>query len=384
MKRILITVLVAVLFTGLMAGCTGQVSTDQTQDSAPAAVEESATTQEAAEFKPFKLGWAGAGSAEDMINFTRTAQWACDSAGGELVTDFSSTSAEALITVVENLISSGCDMISVPNFFGEAPIPQISKICQENQVYWVMWDTSITNSDIQGLLKNDPYFVGFTQEDQIQIGVHGAEGLANAGCQNIIIYEFGAGYVTEQRRQGVEKICAENDINIVDVIQAPQDPKKAMADSLLAHPEADGLFANGGYLDPMVSAIVESGRDVKVTCCDLFDGIDKYFDDGIVVSVDSGNMSSNYYAIMMLLNAYYGTPLTTGEDTIYVPEFTFTSGDQVREYEMYCQNDTTPVYTAEDLPLFLKVLNPDLTKEGFQQNVNDTWDLEKIVEKFSN
>lgn len=388
MKRILVAVLSVAILMGLLVGCTGQSSpgtdsSNQPQESVQPTETQSSTTQAKVTLKPFKLGWAGAGSADDMVNFIRTVKWACDAAGGELVTDFSSTSAEALITVVENLISGGCDLISVPNFFGEAPFPQISKICQENQVYWVLWDTTVTDPDIQEILKNDPYFVGFTQEDQIKVGTDGANALVAAGCKNIIIYEFGPGYTTDQRREGVQKVCDENNVNIVDIIQAPQDPKKAMADSLLAHPEADGFFANGGYLVPMVSAIQESGRDVKVTCCDLFDGIDQYFDDGTLVSVDSGNMSSNFFAVMLLLNAYNGTPLTTGEDTVYIPEFTFTSAEQVREYEEYCQNDTNPVYTSEDLPLFLKALDPSLTLESFQQNINDTWDLDTIVAKFS-
>ena len=398
MKKIAALVLSILLALGLLAACSSQPDVSGTSEASQEqesvkATEEATTTEEATvseeaemsgELKPFKLGWIGAGSPEMMVGFTTPAKWACDAAGGEMVIDTSATDAASQISVVENLISAGCNLIAITNFFGDAPMPKISKICNENEVYWVLWDATIADPAILETLENDPYFVGFTQQDQTKIATEGANALIDAGCKNIIAYKYAVGvYTADKRIEVLQKICEENGVNIVRVIEAPQDAKKAMADALIANPEADGFYAVGGLAIQMISAIEDANRDMKIVCGNI-EGIDKYFDDGSVIAVHGGLTSSNFVAIMMLINAYNGTPLTTGADTVDIPVIPFTSSKERQDFKMYTEgDDAVAVYGKEDLDMFLKVLNPSLTLEDLQQNLNDTWNMDYIAEKSS-
>ena len=141
-KKLMAVLLAAVMTVGSLAGCGGQ---EQSGDSAPeqttseeTGVETAAESTEGeqneletenAETKPFKYGFISWGTADEHGRTLNAAvKWAVDAAGGEFVMDGSAITAESTVAAAENLIQSGCDMISFCTYAGEASVPQISKL----------------------------------------------------------------------------------------------------------------------------------------------------------------------------------------------------------------------------------------------------------------
>lgn len=398
MKRTLIIVLSAIMVIGLLTACaepntSGNNITSQTPEGSQAVTPEgttatttNATQQTKVEVKPLKFGYSGFGDATVMEDYLRPVKWAVEGAGGELVVDYAQFSPEGQISSVENLISAGCNIVIYSNIAGEASIPQVSKICQENKVHWVLWDTDVTTPEILEVLESDPYFVGFTNEDQKQTGYDGMRQLIEAGAKKIIVYKYATGVATcDYRVEGALKACEELNGEVVATLEAPEDQKAAMESVLLAHPEADGLFLAGGgqLVIPMAEAIKQADRKISISTIDLFDGLDTYLDDQTILVCRGGHYVTGFAAALMAINAYYETPLSTDKYKITIPEMVFTSAADYTSYKQYCENDDVQVYTPDDIKQFLKIYSPDLTVDSFQKLINDTWNMESITKKFS-
>ena len=170
MKKLLALLLALAMVFCLVACGGGNDEEPETPDDSQGETEDPGTDDggetPAGEQKPFKYGFISWGTADEHGRTLAAAtQWAVEAAGGEFVMDGSAVSAEQTIAAAENLIQGGCDIISFCTYAGEASVPQISKLCQENEVYWTMWDTTIADESIQEMINQDPYFVGTANED---------------------------------------------------------------------------------------------------------------------------------------------------------------------------------------------------------------------------
>lgn len=329
---------------------------------------------------PFKYGFISWGTADEHGRTLNAAvEWAVKAAGGEVVTDTSALTAETTIAAAENLIQSGCDIISFCTYAGEASVPQISKLCQENGVYWTMWDTTISDPEVQKMIDADPYYVGNTNEDQYTAGYDTMKRLIEKGAKNVIVFKYGVNIPTcDNRVEGATAAAKDLGANILYEVVAPEDYKKAAQDALVAYPEADTFFlaGSGTYATAVAAACNEANKtDYYIGAFDYFDSMGESFKNGELDVVNGGHMVTGTFSALMAINTLFGTPLSDKNYTVDIPYLTLTSTEDYEMYKQYASEGAA--YTDEEMKQFLKVYNPDLTLESFQEMVSK-WSIEDI------
>ena len=386
MKKLLALLLALAMVFCLVACGGGNDEEPETPDDSQGETEDPGTDDggetPAGEQKPFKYGFISWGTADEHGRTLAAAtQWAVEAAGGEFVMDGSAVSAEQTIAAAENLIQGGCDIISFCTYAGEASVPQISKLCQENEVYWTMWDTTIADESIQEMINQDPYFVGTANEDQYSAGYDTMQKMAEAGATDVIVVKYGVNIPTcDDRCEGAYDAAEELGINMLYEIVAPEDYKAAMQNALVAYPEANAAFlAGSGTQSTAVSAAFEEAgkSDYVIGAFDYFDSMGEMLQDGSLKVINGGHMVTGTFTAVMGINAFFGTPLSEEKYSIVIPYLTLTSYE---DYELYIEYASEgAAYTSEELQQnCFPVFNPDVTLESFQEFVSN-WSIEDIA-----
>lgn len=398
-KRLMAIFLTAAMTIGTLAGCgssqpaaeggEAEAGTETTAETNAEDTESAASNEETsgaeslntqADVKPFKYGFISWGTADEHGRTLNAAvEWAVNAAGGEFVMDGSAISAESTVAAAENLIQSGCNMISFCTYAGEASVPQISKLCQENGVYWTMWDTTISDADIAAMLEQDPYYVGSTCEDNYQAGYDTLKAMADNGASKIILFKYGVNIPTcDDRCEGAYAAADDLGVEIVHEVVAPEDYKKAAQDSLVAYPDADGILlaGSGTYSTAMIAAFKESGKDnYSVGAFDYYDQMGENLKNGELTVINGGHMITGTFSALMAINAYFGTPLSQEKYQVIIPYLTLKSGEDYELYMKYASEGAA--YTDEEMQQFLVAYNPELTLDSFQKQVSE-WSVENI------
>ena len=376
MKKLMAVFLAAVMALSLVA-CGGD-----SQSSGGSGSSGAASNTASGEQVPFKYGFICWGTADEHGRTLAAAtQWAVEAAGGEFVMDGSALTAETTIAAAENLIQSGCDIISFCTYAGEASVPQISKLCQENQVYWTMWDTTIADEAVWEMISQDPYFVGTTNEDQYDAGYKTMQKMSEAGATKVIVVKYGVNIPTcDDRCAGDYDAAEELGIEVLYEIVAPEDYKKATQDALIAYPDADGAFlaGSGSQTTAIASAFEEAGKsDYVIGAFDYFDSMGEMLQDGSLKVINGGHMVTGTFSAVMGINALFGTPLSEEKYEIVIPYLTLTSYEDYEAYIQYASEGAA--YTSEELQQnCFPVFNPDVTLESFQEFVSN-WSVDDII-----
>lgn len=387
MKKIWTLMLAGLFMAGLLAGC-GNQSAENSDQSGIASLEKNNddvenATEAGSGKKAFKYGFISWGTADEHGRTLNAAvEWAVDAAGGEFVMDGSAISAETTVAAAENLIQSGCDMISFCTYAGEASVAQISKLCQENGVYWTMWDTTIADADIAAMIEKDPYYVGCTAEDNYSAGYHTLEKMVEAGAEKIIMFKYGVNIPTcDDRCEGAYAAAADLGAEIVYEVVAPEDWKKAAQDALVAYPEADGMFlaGSGTYTTSVAAACKETGKEnFYIGAFDYFDQMGECLKNNELTVVNGGHMVTGTFSALLAINAFEGNPLSEEKIQVTIPYLTLASYEDYELYKEYASEGAA--YTPEELQQCLKSCNPDLTLEVFQDFVGK-WSIEDIKQR---
>jgi ABC-type sugar transport system substrate-binding protein len=394
MKKIIVLLLLVTMTVSLLAGCNNSKGndsqnttkkTDDSKDTKDTADTKDTSGDKAAkgEVKPLKYGFISWGTADEHGRTLNAAvEWAVEAAGGEFVMDGSAISAESTIAAAENLIQAGCNIIAFCTYAGEASVPQISRLCQENKVYWTMWDTTISDADIRAMIEQDPYYVGNTNEDQYDAGYKTMKAMAEAGAKNTIVVKYGVNIPTcDERVEGATAAAKELGVNLLYEIVAPEDYKKAAQDALVAYPDADSFFlAGAGSQSPSLAAAMrEAGKNkFYIGAFDYFDQMGDELKDGALTIINGGHMVTGTFSALMAINAYFDTPLSEDKYMVTIPYLTLSSYEDYEAYIQYASQGAA--YTSEELQKYLKVYNPDLTLESFQEGVSK-WSIADIKER---
>lgn len=340
-----------------------------------------------AEAKPFKYGFACWGTADEHgRTLNKAGRWAVEAAGGEWVMDATALSAESTVAAIENLIAAGCQMVSFCTYAGEASVPTISDICREKGVYWTMWDTEIADPEIAEYIAEDPYYLGCTSEDNLTSGYNTMKAMADAGCKNVLICRYGMNIPTcDDRCNGAKKYIDEvGGINIVDDIIVNADAesyKNAIANTLLAHPELDGIFMAGAgqNLTAVAEAMHAGGKDkFALGVFDYSDAMGDAFKKGDLTIINGGHMITATFSALMAINTYFGTPLSEEKMHVTIPYLTLSSYEDYEAYLKYASEGDA--YTPDEMKQFLKINNPELTLESFQEMVSN-WSVADIQKR---
>lgn len=395
MKKLLVALLTCSMVIPMAACGSSSQATDttasaSTETNSADALTEAETSGDITDgaAKPFKYGFISWGTADEHGRTLNSAlEWAVDAAGGEVVADGSAISAETTVAAAENLISAGCDIISFCTYAGESTVPTISDLCRENGVYWTMWDTTIADQEVADYIKDDPYFVGTTAEDNVSAGYNTMKILADAGAQNVLIVRYGTNIPTcDERCDGAMQYINEaGNINVVDDMviftSDAAEYKSAVSNAILAHPEVDSVFlaGSGSKATSVAEAFKSSGKtDFHIGAFDYFDAMGDMLKSGELAVVNGGHMVTATFSALMGINSLFGTPLSDSQYNVTIPYLTLTSYEDYEAYKQYASEGAA--YTSDEMKQYLKVYNPDLTLDSFQEGVAK-WSIADIKER---
>lgn len=368
MKKLFAILLACMMIFGLVA-CASQ--------NAPGDSKNTGTSSE-----PFKYGFVSWGTADEHGRTLNGAlEWAVKAAGGEIVSATDGFSPEGQIAAVENLISAGCNMISFCTYCGESVVPTISDLCRENGVYWTMWDTTISDPEIQAYLNEDPYYVGSTSEDNLAAGYNTMKILGQKGATNVVIVRYGSNIPTcDDRCTGAMNYINEaGNINVVEDIIVTEDYKSAISNVLIAHPETDCVFMAGAgtYCASVAEVFKEKNIDnYYIGTFDYFDSMGDMLKNEELRVINGGHMITSTFSALAAINAYWGTPLTSDKINITIPYLTL---DSYEDYEAYIQYASQgAAFTDEEMKQYLTAYNSSLTFDSFREGVAK-WSVDDII-----
>ena len=92
-------------------------------------------------------------------------------------------------------------------------------------------------------------------------------------------------------------------------------------------------------------------------------------------------MVTGTFSALMSINALFGTPLSDEQYSVTIPYLTLKSYEDYEAYKQYASEGAA--YSDEEMQQFLKVNNPDLTLESFQEGVSK-WSIADIMARKGN
>lgn len=360
MKKLISAFLALTMSIGFMTSCDGNQNSDTSATKADETTVSDTTKAPSTEpggettIKPFKLGFSVWATSDNHGRYvSQAAEW-CEALGGEVIVDVAGVTPEGQIASIENLIQSGADIVTFCAYTGESVIPKISQLCEENGVYFAIWDTTITDPQIQEMVEKNPYFCGTTNEDQVKAGYEAVEVLAEKGAKNFVLIKYAVGVATcDDRETGAVQAIKDLGLNNVYTIVAPEDPKKAVQDVLTNYPEVDAIIALGStanYITPAIQAIDAVGKKGKVFTSG-FDFSDTMSDEiaaGDLSLVFGGHVITTHFANLMCISAFSGNPINPDKAQLTIPYLKVTSTENIQDYNQYIVGDTPP-YTADEM-----------------------------------
>lgn len=293
---------------------------------------------------------------------------------------------EAAIANVENLCSQGCDAIMT--HIGLGSIERIMSICESYGVYFATTNGLITDEAAYEKVKNNPYFVGGTSEDEYAASYTLVSTLVEKyGAKDICLVGRVAGATNSQDQRWAGFMQAVQDhpgVNVLSESRGKNKPENAeAAQNLIAlYPNMDAIVFTGAGMDagsPYVEAAGKVG-EIMVGTIDIGAEADKAFEKGSVSVAMGGQYPDPAFSFLLLYNALTGNKLSDEPIFGVMNYITIASLEDYNRY--YALAVEQMPYTDEELLALSKKHNPDLTAEAFL-DVVERYSLDDIVARMS-
>jgi len=298
----------------------------------------------------------------------------------------------AQIQAVENVIAAGVDGIMIWPL-ADTIVPKIQQMCGDAKIPFVHMFRGILDEDIAALTKQNPYFLGYTTENEADASVKLTEILAANGNQNVCLVYFPPGDSTGVIRYNtITETLAKEGINVLSecVLSYTSRPQTQVIDAtnnfLATYPEMDSIFllvGITGLLDG-VRSVVESEDVLGKVNVVSFDhpatGIEEMFASGAFIGMASGGYVDPLFSFIILYNYLQGTPLSDEPIELFMDYVIVTSYDEAVSFAKYYNSDFL-VYTQEEIKMMTKYYNPDFTLEDLQQIVLD-YSIQDVISRF--
>ena len=380
MKKALVIVVTLVMLISMIAGC-AQTTTTATTAATTAATTTGAGTTAAtttaatttASGEKIKIGidffnWTMPLSI-DMMSILDSAE---ETLGCEIEYSENNFETEKLITNVENLFASGCQVVNICNS-GDAQVQQAVKIAEKNDgVIFQFFRTLNDQAVIDYVMKSKSYG-GQIHEDELSVGYNLGLILAEKGAKKVGLMNYTRGDLTAETRQaGYEKAFAEKGIEVVAEtwdVTTSELGTKTTENYLAAYPDIGAVVLVGGGSEAVygiTSALKSAGKAGKVlfTTTDFYDGQDADLKDGTLSGISGGHWCDPFFGFMMAYNTAAGAfkdgglPKEIALDMIYLA-----SGDDADLFAKWFE-ESLP-YTPDEIKAMSFVHNPDFTLDGF-------------------
>ncbi len=283
----------------------------------------------------------------------------------------------------ENMIAAGVEgLLYMP--YDDSLNDSVSRLCEENGVYFSTMYRSILNEEIRAACEANPYYVANVHENDEQTAYELTKLLKEAGCEKIAANELTAvAGIAYDRSMGNRRAVEENGMEIVGNVQNSgtgnsQEVINSLTNVLSLHPDCQGYFMLTGALGMAttvintVSSLGEKGF-FKIAAFDTYEGMKKDFEDGWLVGMAGGCSPDSLFSFLCLYNAVDGTPLS--DSTIWLTQkmLVVSKAEDCDVYEKYVDNSEALLYSDDVIRSLVKRYNPDVTVA----------DYEKLMEEYS-
>ena len=304
--------------------------------------------------------------------------------GIDFVFEDADYSPEAQVAFFENQIAAGAKGIL---FWpaADAMLPTITKLCEENGVYWAIAFRSISDPAIEEIVYNSPYYVGRVNEDEVSTGYMVGKEAADLGYKKVAVINTPRGdNAGDLRYIGLTQACEEFGIEIVAEardMKQPADITSATESFLTAHSDLDAVVMLASVvadtLNPIAKAIMDAGRQdsVKLLSVDFWDGMTDLFEMGILkVCVGHPHIGYDpYICAVKLVNQLSGNPISDDQIDNVLGMYPIRTYEDSKIYEDKFLNTDALYYSDEWVSEnLLKRNNPELSGEMIQQFM-DEW-----------
>lgn len=384
-KQLIAFALACVLTIG--TALTGCSSKTEGANNSGAASQAPASSQ-ATSLKKFKVGlsiWSTSDSlGKSCSDLVKSSVGAL---GGEVVVDASGLTPEKQISSVENLISSGCDALTICPF-SDSILPKVAQLCSEAKIPFTIYFREIHDPNVKKTVESNPFYVGNCCEDETTAGYNIAKSLADRGCKKILLISMPRGDTTaENREKGISKCLQETGMQIVsecrDISQA-SDATKAVESAIAAFPDLDGvLFASFGPagFSGAIQALKQHNKigKILVASVDFPDNLQESFKDNTVAGMAGGHFADPMFTVIMLYNRLAGTPLADKPVTLKLNFAYLKSAADADNYYKYFTG-SVPVYNGDEVKQMVKFFNKDMSLDKLNQ-ITQSYGVEDAMKR---
>jgi len=388
-KLIALALACTLVLSAALTGC-GTSAASSTSASGGSEAQPANSTQTAT-LKKFKIGlsiWSTSDSlgksCSDLVKSS------VEALGGEMVVDASGLTPEKQISSVENLISSGCDALTICPF-SDSILPKVSQLCTEAKIPFTIYFREIHDAAVKKSVESSPYYVGNCCEDETTAGYNIAKAMADKGCKKILLISMPRGDTTaENRENGIAKCLQETGMQIVsecrDISQA-SDATKAVESAIAAFPDLDGvLFASFGPagFGGAIQALKQHDKigKIYVGSVDFPNDLQESFKNNTVAGMCGGHFADPMFTVIMLYNRLAGTPLADKPVTLKLNFAYLKSATDADNYYKYFTG-SVPVYTGDEVKQMVKYYNKDMTLEKLNQ-ITQSYGVEDAMKRHKN
>lgn len=394
MKRLIALALALCMIVCIFAGC-AQDETPATTDAPDAPVETQAPVDAGeADLSSKTIGiviWGTDDATTAPIHDLM--EYLADSIGYKLIWKTGDFDGDAQLAGVENLISSGCDgIIMMP--IVDLAIENYYQACEDAGIPYIQFFRGIVDEDLRNDMLSRPYYLGWTNEDDVAAGYKMVELMAEKGCKNFAgIYMAPGNPATDDRQTGFEQAFADGVGTKVAEYMLPfgngTDPNLYTQATLNFFDQyGDGVDAivssvgsNGGS-EAILAAIENAGKKCVAGEFDMPSTAQETLEKGTLACTAEGMMCDIVYAFAVMANYLMGTPLSDKPVCLDTGYIFVTSAEEQAQYYQYVESDGVYAYTADEFKQMLKAYNPDFTAEKLQE-LASAWSLQDVIDRHS-
>ena len=382
-KKTILTLAVIVLLIGLLVGCNEGKSSKTT--AAPSS-GETKTTQSSE--PPLKKIAVIIMETDDsvMSSVKRLLDSAADVLNVKITWKTGDTDGESQVKAVENAVAAGMDGIMIWPL-STAVIPKIHKICNDAEIPIVQFFRGIADEKYAAQAVNEPYYLGYTTEDEALAARKLIKQLAVNGSKNVCIITMFPGdatcdirkanFLSAMEEEGMT-LLAESVITSVDKIDT--QVMEITNNFLNTYPEMDGLvlsIGNIGVIEAARSVVNNNESDIKIVSFDHPDKNIVEMCQGNFVGFSSGAYPDPLYSFIVMYNYLHGTPLSDKPVELLTNYIIVKNVEDAKNFTKYINADTL-VFSQDEIKMMTKFYNPDFTLENLQKIISD-YSLEDIA-----
>jgi ABC-type sugar transport system substrate-binding protein len=375
-KRILAVFLSGIMLATAFTGCGNSSESTEKSESAQTGTEQEDENANETTDSGFKIGYVSLDTTGSFFgNAYSLFENICDAAGCEIVSDIGAFSPEEQVNSVQNVISAGVSAICFINFTEDC-LPKIADLCDDAEVYWGQFARDIADPEVKEYLENSEYYVGRCYCDDTFIALKALEKFQEEGIQKVAIVGPATGDVSTDTRDNyfqehADEYGIEVLVTVRDLVDA-SSAKDAVSNIIATYPDIEGLYCISGSDsrgEGCFSAIEALGKQdqIKVVMSDFIEGMDKYFDSGMLLRSFGGSFPVSLFITAELINKVTGHSLSDEPVSLLLPYIMVDSSEEFNEYYKYCEEE--PVYTTEEAKELLGMYNEELDLDTLTKHV---------------